>query len=152
MANTFTNLLYHVVFSTKTRLPLIDARFENELHDYMGGIIRNLGGVQIEIGGVADHIHLLMKCKPSMSLSDIVRDLKGGSAKWLNETHFELRKFGWQEGYAAFTVSESRIDAVIKYIRNQKTTSPQAVVSGRIPYVIGEARNRVRRTLSVGLI
>lgn len=85
MAGTYTNLLYHIVFSTKERRQLITSATEDPLYDYIGGIIRGLKGVQLEIGGVADHIHLLVKFKPTLSLSDAVRDIKANSSKWLNE-------------------------------------------------------------------
>src|SRR5205814_436203 len=99
---------------------LITAAIEDELYDYIGGIIRGLKGTQLEIGGVADHIHILAKFKPTLSLSDAVRDIKANSSKWLNEKS-RIYKFGWQDGFAAFTVSESQVEKVTRYIQNQKT-------------------------------
>jgi REP element-mobilizing transposase RayT len=120
MAGTYTNLLYHIVFSTKERRQLITPAIEGELFDYIGGIIRGLKGVQLEIGGIADHIHVLAKFKPTLSLSDAVRDIKANSSKWLNEEKAKIYKFAWQDGFAAFTVSESQVERVVEYIRNQK--------------------------------
>ena len=121
MPGTFTNLLYHLVFSTKERLPLIGESFQEELYKYMGGIIRGEGGVLLEIGGIADHVHLLAKLKPTIAVSDMLRLLKANSSKWINdEQKVKQRKFGWQDGYAAFTVSESQAPRVVRYIRSQE--------------------------------
>jgi putative transposase len=120
MAGTYTNLLYHIVFSTKERRQLITPASEGELYRYIGGIVRGLEGIQLEIGGVADHIHLLVKFKPTLAVSDAVRDIKANSSKWLNERS-KIYKFGWQDGFAAFTVSESQVERIVAYIRNQKT-------------------------------
>jgi putative transposase len=120
MANTYTNLLYHIVFSTKDRIPFIEPSVRNDLHSYLGGIVRDAGGIALEIGGVADHVHLLVKLPPKVALSDFMRELKSGSSKWMNEQKMKLRKFAWQDGYAAFTVSKSQAPAVRKYIKNQE--------------------------------
>lgn len=120
MPSTYTNLIYHIVFSTKQRLPLISADLQDELYRYIGGIIRGEGGTLLEIGGTADHIHILAKLKPSKSISEMLNRIKANSSKWANEEKMEIRKFGWQEGYSAFTVSESKVHAVKEYIRNQE--------------------------------
>lgn len=120
MARTYTNLLFHLVFSTKQRKPLIAQPFQAELHAYLGGIVRDLGGIPIEIGGVADHVHLLVRLKPTLALADALREIKAGSSKWLNEEKFKMLKFGWQDGYSAFTVSESQVNKVRAYIRGQE--------------------------------
>lgn len=119
MAGTYTNLLYHIVFSTKERRQLIMPAIEGELYSYVGGIVRGIDGIQLEIGGVADHVHLLVKFEPTVAVSDAVRDIKANSSKWLNE-RTKLYKFGWQDGFAAFTVSESQVERIAAYIRNQK--------------------------------
>lgn len=120
MPTTYTNLIYHIVFSTKQRIPLINEEFQEELYRYIGGIIRGEGGVQLEIGGTADHIHILVKLKPVISISELLAKVKANSSKWVNDHKLELRRFGWQEGYAAFTVSESQLPVVREYIRNQE--------------------------------
>jgi REP element-mobilizing transposase RayT len=120
MPSTYTNLLYHLVFSTKDRAPLITEAIREDLYSYMGGIIRGEGGVSLQIGGISDHVHLLVKLKPAVAVSDILRQLKSNSSKWANETHESVHKFGWQDGYAAFSVSKSQVPVVTEYIRNQE--------------------------------
>jgi REP element-mobilizing transposase RayT len=119
MPSTYTNLLYHIVFSTKDRIPLITGNLQEELYNYIGGIIRAEGGVQLEIGGMNDHVHILGKFKPAISVSEMLNKIKSNSSKWANDHKMKLRKFGWQEGYAAFSVSESQVPLVREYIRNQ---------------------------------
>jgi putative transposase len=120
MPSTHTNLLYHVVFSTKCRIPLITKNIQDELYRYIGGIIHNEDGVSLEIGGTNDHMHLLAKFKSAISVSEMLGRIKANSSKWANENKMELRKFGWQEGYGAFSVSESQVNSVVKYIRGQE--------------------------------
>jgi putative transposase len=118
MPSTYSNLLHHIVFSTKDRAPLISDEIKEELYRYMAGIAREEGGVLPEIGGIEDHVHLLAKFKPSVSVSDMLRLIKTNSSKWMHESK-QRQQFGWQEGYAAFSVSESQVIAVRRYIRNQ---------------------------------
>lgn len=115
---SYTNLLYHIVFGTKGRLPMINAEFKPRLHQYLGGTVRGLGGIALEINGMEEHVHLLVKLKPTMMFSDFLRDLKSNSSTWAKENG--VRKFSWQRRYGAFTISESQIDVVRKYIRNQE--------------------------------
>ena len=119
MSGTYTNLLFHIVFSTKERRRLITPTIEDELHKYIGGIVRNSEGDLLEANGDLDHRHLLVVLKPKYAVSDVVRDIKASSAGWLNG-RARLYKFGWQDGFAAFTVSESQAPRVGGYIRNQK--------------------------------
>jgi REP element-mobilizing transposase RayT len=119
VAATYTNLNYHIVFSTKERRQLITSSIEDELHKYLGGIVRNLEGDLLEANGMPDHIHLLVKLKPKLALSNVVRDIKANSSSWLTRQS-RFYKFGWQDGFAAFTVSESQLPRVASYIRNQK--------------------------------
>jgi putative transposase len=121
MPSTYANLLYHIVFSTKERTPTIAKDFQEDLYKYIGGIIRAEGGVQLEIGGTKDHVHILAKFKPAISVSEMLNRIKANSSKWLNEAHTKTSRFAWQEGYAAFSVSESQVPAVREYIRNQET-------------------------------
>jgi len=120
MASTYTNLLYHIIFSTKERRPFINPKLCAELHPYIGGIIRDLKGEPIEIGGVEDHIHFLAKLPPTLALSDALREIKSNSSKWAGERPDLVRTFAWQSGYSAFTVSKSQAPTVRKYIRNQE--------------------------------
>ncbi len=115
---SYTNLLYHIVYGTKGRLPLIKNDIKPRVHQYLGGTVRGLGGIALEINGMNDHIHLLVKIKPSISVSDFMRDLKANSSKKISE--LTTGKFSWQRRYGAFTVSESQIEVVRNYIRNQE--------------------------------
>jgi putative transposase len=117
--STFTKLTYHVVFGTKYRHPLIHNPFQKRLYEYIGGIIRTLNGHLIEIGGVEDHIHLLVSLSPAKSISDTIREVKANASKWSNELFDLNRRFEWQKGYGAFTVSYSQIESVRHYIQNQ---------------------------------
>jgi REP element-mobilizing transposase RayT len=120
MPSTYTNLLYHILFSTKNREPSIKGELKEELYRYVGGIIRAEGGVCIEIGGIEDHVHILAKLKPAISVAEMLKLIKANSSKWVNDHKVVNRSFGWQIGYAAFTVSESQVEPVRHYIRNQE--------------------------------
>lgn len=120
MPHTFTRLLYHIVFSTKERLPLLQGEWAARMHAYLGGIVGNLKGSPIEIGGVADHVHLFIQMPPTITISETVNKVKSNSSRWLNEQAGYRDKFAWQEGYAAFTVSENRFEETIDYIRRHE--------------------------------
>jgi REP-associated tyrosine transposase len=118
--STFTKLIYHVVFSTKYRRKLIFGSFGERLYEYIGGVIRAQNGRLIEIGGVEDHVHLLVNLPPTKSISDTIREIKANASKWSNELPDTTYRFEWQKGYGAFTVSYSQVDSVRHYIRNQR--------------------------------
>lgn len=120
MPSTYTNLLYHIIFSTKDRRPFIGSEFREDLHPYIGGIIRDFRGEPIEIGGVADHVHILAKLPATLAVADALRLIKSNSSKWAGEHPELVRTFAWQTGYAAFTVSKSQANAVREYIQNQE--------------------------------
>jgi putative transposase len=120
MASTYLSLHYHIVFGTKDRMPLIDASWRPRLHEYMGGVIHGLGGIPEKIGGVADHVHLLVGLKSTHCLADVVRELKKASTAWVHQSVERGEKFSWQNGYAAFTVSAPSRDAVREYIAGQE--------------------------------
>jgi REP element-mobilizing transposase RayT len=113
-------LHYHLVFSTKHRLPAITTEVESRLWEYLAGTVRGLGGTPIQVGGVEDHVHLLVTLRQEPALSVVLRDLKAASSGWVHDTFPELRDFWWQGGYGAFTVSHSNIDAVKAYIVGQR--------------------------------
>ena len=119
--STFSKLSYHVVFGTKYRQKSIDDSIQIQLYKYIGGIVRNIGGSMIQIGGVEDHIHVLTNLPPSKSVSNCIRDIKANSSRWINELPETKSTFAWQKGYGAFTVSFSQIPIVTRYIENQKT-------------------------------
>jgi putative transposase len=120
MGHTFSQLLYHLVFSTQYRAGLIGPGFREELHSYLGGIVRNEGGSLVTIGGMPDHVHLLVRLKPTIRLPDLLRSVKANSSRWVHERADLPRGFAWQEGYGAFTVSQSSAPAVFRYILNQE--------------------------------
>ena len=118
MARTYTKLIYHIVFSTKERVPLITAEIRDRLYPYLGGVIRGEKGSLTEIGGIADHVHILARFGAAVAVSEMVKRIKGNSSHWLGQ---ELGVwFAWQIGYGAFTVSESQVAAVRKYIQRQE--------------------------------
>jgi REP element-mobilizing transposase RayT len=116
---TYTCLHYHLVFSTKHRLPTITPEIQPRLWDYLGGVVRGLGGTPLRVGGVEDHVHLLVTLRQEPSLKDVLRDLKAGSSGWVHDTFPDANDFWWQTGYGAFTVSHSIIGRVAAYIENQ---------------------------------
>ena len=118
MGSTFHSLHYHVVFSTKERRPSLRPEWRDRAHAYIGGIVRNQDGVAEAIGGVEDHVHLLLGLKTTHRISDLMRDLKKDSSTWIADNFSP--GFAWQEGYAVFTVSASNVDAVRAYIGRQE--------------------------------
>ena len=119
MPSTHLSLHYHLVFSTKDRLPMITTDWRNSLHAYLGGITRELKGVPLAIGGVEDHVHLLVGLRAIHRLDYVLRDLKAGSSSWVHNT-VGKKKFDWQPGYAGVTVSPSQVERVRQYILNQE--------------------------------
>ena len=115
---SYTNLLYHIVYATKERAPLITKTLRPRLHEYLGGTVRGLGGIALEINGTADHVHVLAKLRPTISVSEFLSKLKSGSSGWAKRQ--TAGRFGWQARFAAFTVSESQVERVRQYIRNQE--------------------------------
>ena len=120
MANTYTSLHYHVIFSTKNRVAYIKPEIEQRVWAYLGGVARAHKMTALQIGGCDDHIHALVMAPPVIAPSQIAQYLKGDSSKWIHETFPELREFAWQEGYGAFTVSKSNLEFVVAYIQNQR--------------------------------
>lgn len=120
MPNTYTQIHIHAIFAVKNRHALISKTWEQRLYQYITGIVQNHGHKLLAINGMPDHIHLLFGFRPTQSLSDLMRDVKGDSSLWINENKFLDRKFSWQEGYGAFSYSKSQIHAVATYIENQE--------------------------------
>jgi REP element-mobilizing transposase RayT len=117
MGSTFLSLHYHVVFSTKNRHPLIDDQWRDDLHAYLGGTVRGLGGIPEAVGGTGNHVHLLVGLRATHTLANFMRELKKASSVWAAETSGD--RFAWQEGYAGFTVSCTHLDKVEEYIARQ---------------------------------
>ncbi len=120
MANTYSNLFYHIVFSTKGRQDLITQDIEARVWAYIGGIARNHEIIAVQVGGIENHIHVLIMAKPKFAPSQIVQWLKGESLRWIHETFPEMRSFEWQVGYGIFSVSKSSIADVVEYIKSQR--------------------------------
>lgn len=120
MAHTHTSLLYHIVFATKQRRPIIDDQWRVQLHQYLGGTVRGLGGVALEVGGVADHVHLLISLNQNHCIADFMRELKASASKWVNQSGFIPTRFEWQRGYGAFSVNQSLKETVRRYIQRQE--------------------------------
>jgi putative transposase len=120
MGNTFTQIYLQFVFAVQDRYSLIGNAWKNELYQYITGIIRNNKHKLIAINGTANHLHVFIGYKPHQLIPDLLRDIKGGSSKWINEKGFVQGKFSWQAGYGAFSYSHSQIDHVVKYILNQE--------------------------------
>ncbi|HMV49177.1 MAG TPA: IS200/IS605 family transposase [Blastocatellia bacterium] len=120
MANTYTSLYYHIVFSTKNRAPWIEPELEDRVWAYVGGIARKNKMTALQIGGIEDHLHALVMAPATMAPSKIAQLLKGDSSLWIHTEFPALRNFAWQDGYGAFTVSKSAVAEVIRYIQNQR--------------------------------
>jgi putative transposase len=115
MAQSLANILIHIVFSTKERRPFLhDAEFRAELHSFLAGISKSLECPPIQVGGVADHVHILARQARTIALAEWVKELKRASTTWIRETHPLLEEFHWQGGYAAFSVSQSQSPRVQK--------------------------------------
>jgi putative transposase len=120
MPHTFTNLLAHLIFSTKNRMPHINQELKPQLFAYMGGILRELHGSALLINGTTDHVHLLVRLPPTIALADALRVLKTNSSRWVHERWPTHANFAWQTGYGVFSVSQSNAEAVRRYIANQE--------------------------------
>jgi len=120
MANTYSQMYVQVVLVVKFREALIQKEWKEELYKYITGIVTNKSQKMLRINGVENHIHVLLNIQPNIALSDLIRDVKANSTKWINDQGFCKHTFRWQEGFGAFTYSISQLDNVIKYIDNQE--------------------------------
>lgn len=120
MANTYTQMYAHLVFSPLGRQNLILPAFEDRLYRYITGIVQTKGQKMIAINGMPDHVHLFFGFKPGIAISDLVRDVKVSSSKFINEERFLPGRFSWQEGFGCFTYGHSQVDRVAQYVMNQK--------------------------------
>ncbi|HAF15128.1 MAG TPA: IS200/IS605 family transposase [Blastocatellia bacterium] len=120
MANTYTSLHYHVIFSTKNREPWLVPDIEERVWAYVGGIARAHKMMALQVGGIEDHIHALVTAPATLAPSQIAQFLKGDSSKWIHDEFPALRNFGWQDGYGAFTASKSNLPAIVRYIQTQR--------------------------------
>lgn len=120
MANSYTQIYLQLVFAVKRRESLIHKSWREELYKYISGIANAKKHKVYAIGGVEDHIHILISCKPHLSVSEVVRDIKANSSKWINERKLTPKRFEWQNGFGAFSYSQSALGNVIRYIQNQE--------------------------------
>lgn len=120
MPQSLSSILVHLVFSTKNREPFITPAIETELHPYMATIFREYNSPSLIIGGTGDHIHALFALGRTITVADLVEEVKTGSSKWIKTKGSEFRNFHWQKGYGAFSVGQSNVEEVKRYIRNQK--------------------------------
>lgn len=120
MADTYTKLYIHIVFSVRGRQPLISKHHKTELHQYITGIITKKNQKLLQINSMPDHIHILMGMTPDIAISDLVRDIKGSASRFINRKRWVAGKFMWQEGFAAFSYSYSQLKDIATYIENQE--------------------------------
>ncbi|MCC8358487.1 IS200/IS605 family transposase [Salinimicrobium sediminilitoris] len=120
MANTYTEIHIQTVFAVQNRESLIRNAFKDELYKYITGIIQNNEHKVLQINGMPDHIHILFGMRPSQSLSDLMKQVKQDSSKWINNKGFVNGKFSWQAGYGAFSYAKTQLPGVIRYIQNQE--------------------------------
>lgn len=120
MSSSYCNLLYHIVFSTKRREPWLTPEIRTRTHEYLGGAIRNEEGIAMIINGTADHVHILAKLRQDRAISKLVGELKANSSGWISRTFEDCAGFAWQQGYGAFTVSESQVSKIHRYIERQE--------------------------------
>lgn len=120
MSQSLWSILVHLVFSTKNREPLITPIIEAELHPYMAKIFRELKSPSLAIDGTSDHVHILFSLARVITVADLVEELKTSTSKWLKTKGNEFRNFHWQRGYGAFSIGQSNVEVLKRYIRNQK--------------------------------
>lgn len=120
MANTYTKIYIHAVFAVKYRQSLIPPSYASDLHSYMAGIITAEGQVPLRINGMPDHVHLAIRMRPDLSISDLMRVVKANSSKWMNQQKWMTGRFSWQRGFGAFSYNESQVPNLIRYIDRQQ--------------------------------
>lgn len=120
MPQSLSSVLIHLVFSTKNRAPFISPTIELELHNYIGTVLRNLQCPMLCMNGTEDHVHILFALSRSITISNVVKDVKGSSSRWIKPRSSELNYFQWQAGYGAFSIGRSQLDRVKNYIAGQK--------------------------------
>ena len=121
MSQALTNLLVHLIFSTKDRQPFLsDTALQADLHQYLGGVVNHHAGRSIIVGGVADHVHLLLALPKTVAMSDLVRELERSSSLWIKQREPSLKDFAWQGGFGAFSVGQGEVELVRSYILRQE--------------------------------
>ncbi len=144
MPNSYSQIYIQIVFTVKEKQNLIPNHRREELQKFITGIVQKREQKLLSIFSMPDHTHLLIGLKPSISISDLVRDIKAGSSKFINDNHWVKGKFNWQEGFGAFSYSKSQIDNVIKYILKSEGTSQEKNIQRRIYRILEEVCNQIR--------
>lgn len=119
MVNAYTQLLVQFVFAVKNRMGLVNSDMREAIEKYIGGIVQNNGHKLLAIYCMPDHCHILVGLNPKQSISDLVRDVKSNSSKWINDQRLSKYNFQWQDGYGAFSYSKSQLEGVVQYILKQ---------------------------------
>jgi len=140
MANTYTQILYHIVFSTKNRAPVLHADRREDLFRYIWGIHQGLKCHLYRVNAMEDHLHVLTSLHPSLSLADYMRELKTGTSRWISKEGIFPGFTGWQDGYGAFTISMREKDAVIRYIKDQQIHHQQTDYLDEYRHLLKEAK------------
>lgn len=120
MAHTYYQNYYHIVWSTKERMPLIPQESKDRVFEYVFGAMKSAGCAPLVVGGMTDHIHILAEVPPKYAVSEIIREVKVCTSKWVSSTILSCGQFAWQEGFGSFTVSASKKDIIFRYIHNQE--------------------------------
>lgn len=121
MPHSFNKIWIHAIWATKERFPLIDTKIEKQIHDYMRSQFIEMGCPVRIINGMPDHVHCLFLLNPQKSIAEVIKQIKGSTSYFINDSNLTMGKFSWQTGYAAYSVSESVLEKVFQYIHNQKT-------------------------------
>lgn len=139
MPQSLIQIYVHIVFSTKDRKPFLqDTSFRDSFHAYLAGACRGQNCRSLQVGGVADHVHLLVRLGKTIGVAELIRELKRESSKWVKSESGKLHDFQWQSGYGAFSISPSHVDALTEIHPHAGRASPKRIVSGRIPQALQE--------------
>ncbi|MFZ4768158.1 MAG: IS200/IS605 family transposase [Roseimicrobium sp.] len=130
MPQSLSRILVHLVFGTKNREAVLSPAIQSELHPYLAGVLNNVACPSLQVGGVVDHVQLFFGLARKLTIAAVVEKLKTSSSKWLKTKSPALREFHWQQGYGAFSVSQSDAEAVIAYVRNQEKHHQQMTFQG----------------------
>lgn len=120
MSQSLSKVILHITFSTKDREPLLDSTIRPRMHAYLATICRDLGGKEVCVDGVSDHVHVVTTLPRTLSQAELIEEVKKASSKWIKDVDLRYRGFFWQRGYAAFSVSPSQLAAVLQYVRTQE--------------------------------
>ena len=136
--NTYTQIHIQFVFAVKYRAAVIGKDWEEELYQYITGIVKQYNHKLLAINGMPDHIHILVGMRPTQSVSDLMESVKSSSSKWINQEKFLKTKFAWQEGFSAFSYTKSHVPSVQKYIYNQKEHHKKGTTHDRLEKITNE--------------